>query len=199
MPNGLISNRAGWSLAFAVSAFAATPAPNSADFFESRIRPTLVNSCFACHAASELGGLRVDSREAILKGGKSGPAIVPGDPDKSLLVEAVRQTNPKLKMPMGGKLKPQEVDDLVAWVKAGAIWPASASPAPSTANAKAGEYVITAEQRAFWSFQPLKSPAVPSLKDANWAKSDIDRFVLAKLEHEGLKPVAGANKRTLIR
>jgi mono/diheme cytochrome c family protein len=109
----------------AAIALAAGPAPDSADFFESRIRPVLANNCFTCHAASQLGGLRLDSREAILKGGKSGPAMVPGDPDKSLLIQAIRQTNPKLKMPMGGKLKDQEIEDLAAWVKAGAHWPVS--------------------------------------------------------------------------
>jgi mono/diheme cytochrome c family protein len=177
-------------------AIAATSAPDSADFFETRIRPVLANNCFTCHAASQLGGLRLDSREAILKGGKSGAAIVPGNPDKSLLILAVRQTDPKLKMPMGGKLKDQEIEDLAAWVKAGANWPVSATPVVSP---KTGEYVITPEQRAFWSFQPLKTTPAPTPKDANWAKTNIDRFVIAKLEQEGLKPVAAADKRTLIR
>ena len=200
MPRGLNLRIAPAFVALAAMVRAATPpAPASADFFETRIRPVLANNCFACHAASQLGGLRVDSREAMLKGGKSGPAVVAGEPDKSLLIQAVRQINPKLKMPMGGKLKDQEVEDLVAWVKAGANWPATAAPATSTANAKTGEYVITAEQRAFWSFQPLKATAVPTPKDADWSKTDIDRFVLSKLEQEGLKPVASAARRTLIR
>jgi mono/diheme cytochrome c family protein len=192
MPSRLI----GGLIACASAALAATSAPDSPDFFEARIRPVLANNCFSCHAASQLGGLRVDSRESILKGGKSGAAMVPGDPDKSLLIQAVRQTNPKLKMPMGGKLKDQEIEDLAAWVKAGANWPAAAAP---VVNAKSGEYVITPEQRAFWSYQPLKTTPAPAPKDAAWAKTDIDRFVIAKLEHEGLKPVAAADKRTLIR
>ena len=187
---------AGGLATFAALTFAAGPAPDSADFFETRIRPVLANNCFTCHAASALGGLRVDSRDGILKGGKSGPAMVSGDPDKSLLIEAVRQTNPKLKMPMGGKLKDQEIQDLTSWVKAGAIWPASAT---SVVAPKSGEYVITPEQRAFWSFQPLKSVIAPAPMNAAWAKTDIDRFVIAKLEHEGLKPVGTADKRTLIR
>ena len=196
MPIGLISRIAGGLAACAALALAAGPAPDSPDFFESRIRPVLANNCFTCHAASALGGLRVDSREGILKGGKSGPAMISGDPEKSLLIEAVRQTNPKLKMPMGGKLKDQEIQDLTAWVKAGAIWPASAAP---VVTPKSGEYVITPEQRAFWSFQPLKTVAAPAPKEAAWAKTDIDRFVIAKLEHEGLKPVGATDKRTLIR
>ncbi len=177
----------------------AATAPDSADFFESRIRPILASSCYSCHAASQLGGLRLDSREAILKGGKSGPAIVAGDPDKSILIHAVRQTNPKLKMPMGGRLKDQEIEDLTAWVKAGANWPAPPAVLKPVVNPKTGDYVITPEQRAFWSFQPLKTPPVPASKDAQWAKTDIDRFVLSKLEHEGMQPVGAADKRTLLR
>lgn len=166
------------------------------DFFETRIRPILAANCYSCHTDSQLGGLRLDSRETILKGGKSGPAIMPGDPEKSLLIQAVRQTNPKLKMPMGGQLKRQEIEDLTAWVKAGAIWPDAPKPA---VTAKAGEYVITPEQREFWSFQPLKTPKVPQLDGETWAKTNIDRFVLAKLQQQGLKPVRPADKRTLIR
>jgi mono/diheme cytochrome c family protein len=171
---------------------AATPLPDSSDFFESRIRPILANNCYSCHAASQLGGLRVDSRDALLKGGKSGPSVVAGDPDKSILIQAVRQTNPKLKMPMGGKLKPVEIEDLTAWVKAGANWPNVPAPPVKAAG-------ITPEQRAFWSFQPLKLPAIPTPNTANWAKTDIDRFVLARLDREGMKPVSSADKRTLIR
>src|SRR5947199_6382062 len=92
----------------------------SPDFFENKIRPVLANQCYSCHTGSQLGGLRLDSREAMLKGGKSGPALAPGDPDSSLLVRAVRQTGDKLKMPMGGKLKDAEIEDLAAWGKAGA-------------------------------------------------------------------------------
>ena len=201
MNSGSLSRFAGGLVALATVALAATSAPESSDFFETRIRPVLVNNCFTCHAASQLGGLRMDSRDGILKGGKSGPAMVPGNPDKSLIIEAVRQTNPKLKMPMGGKLKDQEIQDLVAWVKAGANWPVTDKAAAPVATPKSGEYVITPEQRAFWSFQPLKMPAIPAASemDAGWAKTDIDRLVLAKLQHEGLKHVGPANKRTLIR
>src|SRR5690242_16989377 len=102
-----------------------------ADLFENRVRPVLANNCFACHTASALGGLRVDSRAALLKGGKSGPAIVPGDPDKSLLIRAVRQTDPKLKMPQGGKLRSEEINALAEWVRGGAVWPESKTPVSS--------------------------------------------------------------------
>src|SRR5262245_48135875 len=94
-----------------------------ADFFETRIRPILVANCFTCHTHSKLGGLQLDSRAALLKGGKSGPAIAPGKPEESLLIRAVLQKDAKLKMPMGGRLKDQEIADLTSWVRIGAPWP----------------------------------------------------------------------------
>src|SRR5438477_7784084 len=162
---------------------AQNPQAASPDFFESKIRPILANSCYSCHTGSALGGLRVDSREAMLKGGIRGPALIPGDPQKSLLIQAVRQTDPKLKMPMGGKLPDSEIADLEAWVKAGASWPATAP------IAKAEKSVVTPEARKFWSFQPLADPKPPDVKNTAWPKTGIDRFVLAKLEQQSLKPV----------
>src|SRR5436190_5224795 len=103
----------------------------SAEFFEAKVRPVLAANCYDCHTDQQFGGLRLDSREAMLTGGASGPAIVPGAPDKSLLIRAVRQTNDTLKMPKGGRLRPDEVDALVEWVRAGALWPASAANAAS--------------------------------------------------------------------
>ncbi|MBZ5603441.1 MAG: DUF1549 domain-containing protein, partial [Acidobacteriia bacterium] len=182
----LVSGRFLGICVFAAAAFAATPPADSPDFFETRVRPVLASNCYACHTNSALGGVRLDSRENILK------VIVPGDPEKSALIAAIRQTG-KIKMPAGGKLKDQEVQDLAAWVKAGAVWPESIKPA---ANPK-GEYVIRPEQRAFWSFQPLKKPQVPPAHE--WARTEIDRFVIAKLAEQNLKPVAAADKRTLIR
>src|SRR5262249_36870104 len=134
--------------------------PDSAEFFEAKIRPVLAASCYDCHTEEQLGGLRLDSREAMLKGGKRGPAIVPGAPgdrDRSRLVAAIRQSG-ELKMPKGGKLKPEEVEALTAWIRAGARWPAAVS-ATTTPAANAGGYVIRPEQRAFWAFQPIRQPA----------------------------------------
>ena len=171
------------------SAFAQAPA----DFFENKVRPILAENCYDCHTAAEMGGLRVDSRERLLQGGKSGPALMPGDPDKSLLIQAVRQSG-DLKMPKGGKLKPAEIQALADWVKMGAPWP-EAKAAVKTSPVK----VITPEQRAFWSFQPLNDPAIPAVKEKSWAKTNIDHFVLAKLEAKGMKPVGPADRRALIR
>jgi hypothetical protein len=167
------------------------------EYFENKIRPILANNCFGCHTNSHLGDLRLDTLEAMKKGGKRGPAVVPGDPEKSLLITAVRQTNADLKMPYGSKLKDSEIASLEAWVKAGAAWPASTASAlpPSTD----GKYVISPERRNFWSFLPLQNPPAPAVKDTKWAKTDIDRFVLARLEQEGIRPVAPASKHDLLR
>jgi cytochrome c553 len=176
----------------------AQTAAASPDFFEMKVRPVLANSCYSCHASTAMGGLRLDSREAMMKGGTRGAAVVPGDPDKSLLVTAVRQSDEKLKMPMGGKLKDSEIEDLAAWVKAGAVWPAA--PAAATPAGKMGDkYVIPAERKNFWSLIPLAEPKVPAVKDPRWAKTNIDRFVLARLEKDGMKPVRAASRHDLIR
>jgi hypothetical protein len=171
--------------------------PQAVEFFETRIRPLLVKNCFACHTNARSGGLQLDSRESILKGGNSGPAVVPGDPDHSLLVQAVRHTQARLKMPPPGKLPETDIADLAAWVKAGAIWGETAPPIAGTA--KSGEYIITPRQKAFWAFQPVHKPAVPPVTDTTWPKNAIDRFILAKLEQNGLRPVAPADKRILLR
>lgn len=162
----------------------AQPAATSPDFFELKVRPVLVNNCYSCHAASAMSGLRLDSRDGLLKGGNRGTALVPGDPDNSLLIKAVRQTD-TLKMPMGGKLADNEISDLVAWVKNGAVWPASAAGPVVAAGNTGGKYVIPPERKKFWSLLPLQQPQPPQVKDARWAKTNIDRFVLAHLEKEG--------------
>ena len=173
---------------------------DSPEFFENRIRPILANSCFGCHTNSALGGLRLDSLAAMQKGGQRGTSVVPGDPANSLLIKAVKQLDPSLKMPSGGKLKDADIADLEAWIKAGAVWPKSAASAVSSAaSSGTGKYSISAERRNFWSFVPLANPAVPSVKDAKWPKTSIDRFILARLEKEGLKPVAPAMKHDLLR
>jgi hypothetical protein len=177
---------------------------STADFFETKIRPVLANNCYACHASSaqSQGGLRVDSQEGLLRGGGRGAAVVPGDPDKSWLIRAVRQTDPALKMPMGGKLSDAEVEDLVSWVKNGAVWPgttAAAGVAPVKETKAGDKYVIPAERKNFWSLIPLTDPQPPAVKDAKWTKTAIDKFVLARLEKDGMKPVRAASRHDLIR
>jgi mono/diheme cytochrome c family protein len=167
------------------------------EFFETNVRPVLAESCFACHTTKATAGLRVDSREGLLKGGDSGPAILPGDPDASLLIKAIRHTVGTPKMPMGGaKLTDAQIAALAQWIRDGAVFPASTANA---AAARAAEKTITPEQRAFWAFQPIRRVAPPAAADQSWAKTDIDRFIIARLEKEGLKPVRTADRRTLIR
>jgi hypothetical protein len=183
-------------LVLALLGVAAWPAwsQNKDDFFETKVRPTLATECFSCHTDSQLGGLRLDSREAMLKGGKSGPAIVPGDPDKSLLVIAVRQAG-ALKMPKGGKLATDQIEAIAQWIRTGAVWPATGE----TTVAAKGELIVDPARRAFWSFQPLHPAPAPSVKNSRWSKTEIDRFILSRLEREGLAPVGPADRRTLLR
>src|SRR5438876_7990323 len=163
------------ALILATPALPAASVADQREFFEMRVRPVLAKNCFACHTSSRMGGLEMSGREAILKGGKSGPAIVPGEPDKSLLVQAVAQTHERLKMPPQGKLAEAEIADLRAWIKDGATWP-EAAPANTS---KGTAYVITPEQRAFWAFQPVRKVEPPPVKDKAWARTAIDKFILA--------------------
>jgi hypothetical protein len=167
------------------------------EFFEKKIRPVLTDNCYACHSAQSKkpqGGLLLDSIEGMLKGGASGQeAIVPGDVEKSLLIKAIRYTGAKPQMPPGGKLPDQVIKDFEAWVKMGAPAPRSSIIAASKPSYNFDE------AKKFWSFQPVKDPRPPKVKNEAWVKSPIDRFVLAKLEEKGLKPVSDADKRTLIR
>ncbi len=173
------------------SARADEPKPPSAEdvaFFEARIRPVLVEKCRSCHGPEkQKSGLRLDSRAEALKGGGAGPAIVPGDPDQSLLVEAVRQTG-DLKMPPKDRLPDAVVADLAEWVRRGAAWPESA-------DARAKPDI----SKTHWAFKKIADPQVPDVTMADWAKSPIDRFLAAKLESKGLSPSAEADRRTLIR
>ena len=152
-----------FSIAMACS-FSLAYQQSSEEFFEARVRPVLVKNCFSCHTSAPMGGLRLDSGESLLKGGDSGPAIVAGNPDKSLLIQVIRHSHERLKMPFGrDKLKNEEIADLAAWVKSGAAWPETTAPA--AASTRNGEYVITPEQRAFWSFRPVQKPSLPQVKD----------------------------------
>lgn len=167
------------------------------EFFERKVRPLLVNRCYNCHSANtnSRGGLRVDDRVGLLSGGNRGPAVVPGDPDASLLIQAVRQTQPKLKMPPDGRLSDEEIADLVQWIRDGAAWPKL--EIPSELGKQPEDYDEL--RRTHWAWQPLHDPALPEVNRADWPVDPVDRFVLAKLEAQGLAPVADADPRTLMR
>jgi cytochrome c553 len=170
-------------------------------YFESKVRPTLIAHCYRCHSsqAEKLkAGLRLDSRENLIKGGESGPAVVPGQPDKSRLIDAIRYTNKDLQMPPKSKLPQEAIADLTSWVKMGAPWPREA---PSASASKPGyekpDYPKL--KREHWAWQPLGTTPAPPVKDAAWPRSEIDRYVLAKLEEKGLRPVVDAGRGVLIR
>src|SRR5436190_2584090 len=165
------------------------------EFFEKKIRPVLSQNCYACHSAASKplqGGLQVDSRDGLRKGGGSGPAVVPKDPSKSLLLAALKQTG-SLKMPPGKPLPPEVVADFEAWIRMGAPDPrddkAAALPPPYDFE----------KARQHWSYRPVQDPQPPTVADPLWNKTAIDRFIKAKLDEKGLKPVALAGKRALLR
>ena len=169
-------------------------------FFESKVRPILVQHCFKCHgpaAGKAKASLRVDSPESLLRGGESGPAIVPGEPNQSLLILAVRHDG-AVSMPPKTKLAQREIDDLAAWVKMGAPWPAYAK-GPAPAATPEGPKRWDEKARAFWAFQPPREQRPSAVRDSKWTHSPIDRFILARLEEAGLRPAPPADKRTLLR
>ena len=186
------------SVALILPVRAAEPTRAQLDFFESKVRPVLVDKCYKCHSAQSekvKGGLLLDSREDVLKGGKNGPAIVPGDPEKSLLIKAVRYVDEDLQMPpKGEKLSAAQITALEQWVKMGAPDPRVKSATAKTSNKYGGD-----SDRNHWAWQPLKKPAVPDVKISGWVATPVDNFIYAKLDENGLKPSAAADKRTLIR
>lgn len=170
------------------------------EFFEKSIRPVLVQHCYECHSADAAAkgklqaGLAVDTKAGLLTGGESGPAITPGDPAKSLLIEALKFES--YEMPPKGKLPAEVIADFVKWVEMGAPDPRDASAAPAPRRAA---FQITDADRQHWSFQPVKNAPPPEVKDKGWVRDDMDRFVLAKLESVGRHPSPHANKYELLR
>ncbi len=168
------------------------------DFFEKKIRPVLAEHCYSCHSAKAeklKGNLLVDTKQGLLKGGNMGPAVVPGDPARSLILTALRHADEELKMPPKKKLAPEVVRDFEAWIVRGA-------PDPRHADAGTGARkgaIDWAEAKKYWAFQPVGEPQVPAVRDAAWPRGAIDRFVLARLEERGLRPAPDADPRTLLR
>jgi len=166
-------------------------------FFEAKVRPVLSQHCYKCHSKEGdkvRGGLLLDSREAILHGGNSGPALVPGKPDDSLLIQAIRYKDEDLQMPpKDEKLSDQQIADLTEWVRRGAPDPRSAAP-QGVAGTRYGGV-----GRQHWAFQPVKKPALPAVQNTAWVKSPLDNFVLARLEAGGMAPNKPADKAALIR
>jgi len=181
------------------AAFANEPTADQVAFFESKVRPVLIESCYECHSAKSekiKGGFLLDSRAGIRKGGDSGAAITPGDPDASLLIEAVRHKSEDLAMPPKRKLPPEQIAALEEWIKMGAPDPRSDD---TLAAVQAKSAIDWNKAREWWSFQPLKNPVPPAVKDTAWPVNELDHFILARLEAEGFQPARPADPRTLIR
>jgi cytochrome c553 len=171
----------------------APASPALLEQFEKSVRPLLVEKCLSCHGETkQFGGLRLDSRPAILKGGDKGAAIVVGDPDHSKLLEAVRQTG-SLKMPPNGKLSNREIESLTEWVKQGAVW------SRNSPKGKTWEERMTDQRRTLWSLKPLRKPQLPTVKNRAWVKNPVDLYILEGLERRGLQPALPANRTALIR
>jgi hypothetical protein len=189
-----VVRRACLLVAGAVTLLAQSNPPDAAgvQFFEKKIRPVLAARCYVCHGAMApkvQGGLHLDSRDGLRKGGNSGSPIVTGDPDASLLIRALRYTDPNLKMPPGKSLAPDVVADFEQWVRMGAPDPRTEVQETKTVN-KASDW---------WAFRKPTRPAVPGVAGKSWTKTPIDNFILAKLTESKLTPAAFADKRTLIR
>jgi mono/diheme cytochrome c family protein len=165
-------------------------------YFERYVRPVLVEHCYSCHSADAdivQGGMRLDSRAHLQNGGDSGPVLVPAQPNKSLLIEALRWES--LEMPPGGRLPKSTIERIARWIEMGAPDPRISDPAaPVKSQAMSVE-----EGRSFWSFQPPQKQPVPSVRTASWPKTDIDYFILAQLEERNLAPNPDAAEYTLIR
>ncbi|HYV37288.1 MAG TPA: DUF1549 domain-containing protein, partial [Gemmataceae bacterium] len=169
------------------------------EFFEGKIRPIFIENCYKCHSSQSekvKGGLLLDTKAAMLKGGDTGPSLVPGNAERSLLIKAVRYADPNLQMPPKTKLTDQQISDLEAWVKMGA---------PDPRTGKQGGILKTDADREkakqHWSFLPLKKPAVPTPKAnlKSWIQNPVDAFIFAKLEEKKMMPALPANRWTLIR
>jgi len=178
-------------------AAAAAPTAEQVEVFESRIRPIFADHCYQCHSekAEKLKGeLRLDSPAAILKGGKSGPIIIPNEPDASLLIGAVRYTNADLKMPpKGKKMAAEKIAALEGWVQMGAPVP------PTSSNNAVGLTDIVRARSKHWAFQPVGKPSLPTVRQAGWVRTPVDTFILAMLEKKGLQPAPAAERRVLMR
>ncbi len=163
-------------------------------FFETKIRPVLVAKCYECHSAESKepkGGLLLDTREGIRRGGESGHAVVPGELDDSLILAALRHES--MEMPPEEKLPDSVIADFETWIRAGAVDPRDGK------SALIRNEIDFDRAREFWSFQPLSAPPIPAVKNRSWTKSEIDRFILARLEAKGVQPVGDADSDTLAR
>jgi hypothetical protein len=202
---------AGLLLLSAHSASSAPPSPADIEFFEKQVRPVLIESCGGCHGAAAgppSGGLRLDRRDGLLKGGTRGPAIVPGRPEQSRIIHAIRYADPSLRMPPAGRLSEASIAAIAEWVRRGAPWPSDdqrpRGRRTDTTNDQqrgrdVGRWSLVVGPTVHWAFRAPITPPLPKVKAADWVRSPLDRFILAALEAKGLAPAPPADRRTLIR
>ena len=173
--------------------------PEHARFFENEVRPLLAENCFQCHAdEKQKGDLRLDSLAKMLTGGESGAAVVPGKPEESLLIQAVRYES--FEMPPEKKLSDAQIQILTEWIRMGAPWPGSDPSAPMVRKtASGGIDPFTDEDRTWWALQPVTRPTIPVIQDSTWARNDVDRFVLSRMLVEELSPAPAADRTSLAR
>ena len=182
--------------ALSIVPVAAAETSPGTEHFERHIRPLLVENCYGCHSAETvaMGELRLDSKESTLRGGSRGAAIVAGDPGASLLMKAVSYAAIDLRMPPTGRLTDQEIAHLEEWIRSGAP-----DPRVETLTEAEPEAIDLQEGREFWSFRPVREPPLPAVRNAAWVRTDVDRFVLARMESEGLGPTAATDRMSLVR
>ncbi|HEY0076073.1 MAG TPA: DUF1549 domain-containing protein, partial [Abditibacteriaceae bacterium] len=183
--------------AFAFPASADDFTPQQLEFFENRVRPVLAEQCYSCHSTTSKklkGSLFVDSREGLLKGGDTGPAIVPGKPDESLFIKSVRYDHQDVQMPPKGKLPAAQIADLEEWVRQGAPWPAEAKK-----QGQIEKFDLAKRKAEFWMWQAPRKTALPSIKNKVWGAQPIDRYILARLEEKNLVPAPPADDLVLLR
>ena len=193
-----------WSWILIVALLVSTPASAQqadADFFESKIRPILVQRCYACHSsklAAPKGELTLDTKAGVLKGGQLGPAVVPEKPAESLLLKALSYADPSVPhMPPSGKLPDSVIADFEQWIAMGAPDPRGDAPSATASASSQYKGMSIEEGRRWWAFQPVRAHEPPKTRAASWAKTKADAFVLAKLEANKLTPSAPADRRTL--
>ena len=186
----LVATSSGWA-----DESSATPA--QLEYFERHVRPILVEKCQSCHGVEkQKGGLRLDSRTALLAGGDTGPAIEPGDPESSILVDAIRYGRDSYQMPPSGKLPEGTIARIAEWVAAGAAWPNEPDIAATGAAPPAFDL---AERAEHWAYQPLQVADPPAVQNESWPRQTIDRFVLARLEANDLHPAAEVERDAWLR
>jgi hypothetical protein len=187
--SGSAKPQAALLIVLALASPCAAQSPQQIEFFEARVRPILAENCFTCHGPKkQSGGVRLDSRQAVLGDSEHGPIVVPGAPEKSVLAQVIQHTG-AIKMPPKAKLPPQAIDTLTAWIKMGAPWPQTKSAAPLADDA----------WKKHWAFQPVRRPPPPKVRDAGWLQTPVDAFILAELEKKNIQPAPAAPPAVLLR